>query len=318
MRSSPPTLRPGATWPNPAAYDLVLADLHLPDGSGLDLLAEIRTRKLPLAVVIVTGLGDAELVVNVLKAGADDYVVKRSDYLNRLPQLLADALDASRAASARQSTPLRVLYAEQQASDAALALRHMASHAPHIQLETVDTVHALMERLPPTPFDLILLNCDLPGANVLEVLKEVRQVRQLDVPVVLIARQGSEEIALQALRLGAADYVVKNTGYLMRLPAVLENADYRRRLASEQVALRQQYGPGTRSSLRCCAPSMAPAGSWPKIWQASPKTSCACAFRRSGATAAWLGCLEPDGTMVKAAQYPLSPDDAHPCRGALG
>ena len=132
---------------DPAAYDLVLADLHLPDGSGIDLLAEIRTRKLPLAVVIVTGLGDAELVVNVLKAGADDYVVKRSDYLNRLPQLLEDALAHSRAASARQSTPLRVLYAEQHASDAALALRHMASHAPHIQLETVDTAHALLRTI---------------------------------------------------------------------------------------------------------------------------------------------------------------------------
>ena len=38
-------------------YDLVLADICVPDGNGLDLLTEIRMQGLPLPVIILTGSG---------------------------------------------------------------------------------------------------------------------------------------------------------------------------------------------------------------------------------------------------------------------
>src|SRR5688500_5046899 len=53
--------------------DLVLSDLRLPDGTGLDLLKKVRERKTPPAVVLVTGQGDQEIAVAALKAGAADY-----------------------------------------------------------------------------------------------------------------------------------------------------------------------------------------------------------------------------------------------------
>lgn len=73
------------------AYEMALIDLRLPDGSGLDLLADIRERKLPMAVVILTGSDHQEPAIIALKSGADDYLVKRGDYLQRLPQALQDA-----------------------------------------------------------------------------------------------------------------------------------------------------------------------------------------------------------------------------------
>lgn len=78
--------------------DLVLTDLRLPDGSGLDLLNKITEFKTPPAVILVTGQGDQENAVAALKAGAADYLVKQSDYLLRLPVAINNAVARNRLA----------------------------------------------------------------------------------------------------------------------------------------------------------------------------------------------------------------------------
>jgi PAS domain S-box-containing protein len=72
--------------------DVVLTDLRLPDGSGLDLLKKIREMPIPPAVVLVTGQGDEQVAVAALKAGAADYLVKQTDYLHRLPVVITNAM----------------------------------------------------------------------------------------------------------------------------------------------------------------------------------------------------------------------------------
>ena len=78
------------------AIDLILTDLRLPDGSGLDLLQRVNQRAAPIGVVLVTGQGDEESAVAALKAGAADYLVKQSDYLLRLPVAINNAVARSR------------------------------------------------------------------------------------------------------------------------------------------------------------------------------------------------------------------------------
>lgn len=57
-------------------HDLVLLDLVLPGGDGLDLLAEIRRHRASLPVIILTARGAEADRVRGLRGGADDYVVK--------------------------------------------------------------------------------------------------------------------------------------------------------------------------------------------------------------------------------------------------
>jgi PAS domain S-box-containing protein len=78
--------------------DLILSDLRLPDGSGLDLLAKVNRRTAPPPVVLVTGQGDEQAAVAALKAGAADYLVKQTDYLHRLPVAINNAVAQSRLA----------------------------------------------------------------------------------------------------------------------------------------------------------------------------------------------------------------------------
>ncbi len=57
-------------------YDLVLTDMRLPDGLGLELVREIGAAGRNLPVAVVTAFGSAENAVVALKAGAFDYVTK--------------------------------------------------------------------------------------------------------------------------------------------------------------------------------------------------------------------------------------------------
>ena len=57
-------------------FDLLLLDLNLPGGDGLEILRAVRGRRSALPVIILTARGDEEDRVRGLKLGADDYMVK--------------------------------------------------------------------------------------------------------------------------------------------------------------------------------------------------------------------------------------------------
>jgi len=62
-----------------AAYDLILLDLMLPDGRGLGLLRDLRTRGNVTPVIILTAMDQLSDRIEGLNAGADDYLVKPFD-----------------------------------------------------------------------------------------------------------------------------------------------------------------------------------------------------------------------------------------------
>lgn len=73
-------------------FDIGLLDMKLPDGNGLELLMEIRQKELKIAIIILTGSEDEEVAEMTMKAGANDFVVKRQDYLTELPGNIHSAL----------------------------------------------------------------------------------------------------------------------------------------------------------------------------------------------------------------------------------
>jgi PAS domain S-box-containing protein len=225
----------------PLGLDLLLLDLNLPDGSGLKVLTHARQHALPLAAVVLTGSGDEESVLAALRAGANDYLTKRHEYWVQLPSTLRAALENFRSLNARHARPLRLLYVEPNESDAQLTRLHFNDYAPFIQLEILPTGIQALARLPRsgriTDVDVILLDYRLPGLNALEVIKEILQVRKLDVPILIITGHGTEETAVQATKLGAMDYIVKSPGYLHRLPSAIESAFYRAQAREEQAKL---------------------------------------------------------------------------------
>ena len=61
------------------AYSLMITDMRLPDGSGLDLLRRLEETGRREKAIVITAYGSAENAVEALKAGAYDYLTKPVD-----------------------------------------------------------------------------------------------------------------------------------------------------------------------------------------------------------------------------------------------
>ena len=71
------------------AYAAMILDLGLPDGDGLAVLRELRHRKDPIPVLLLTARGGLDDRVNGLRSGADDYLVKPFAFEELLARLEA-------------------------------------------------------------------------------------------------------------------------------------------------------------------------------------------------------------------------------------
>lgn len=87
-----------------SGFDLILLDLELPDGSGLDLLSELRSAANPVPVIITTARSDIDDRVAGLDLGADDYMSKPVD----IEELFARIRSIMRRADEAQSLRLQV------------------------------------------------------------------------------------------------------------------------------------------------------------------------------------------------------------------
>lgn len=73
------TLEDAMHFAGASAYDLVVLDINLPDGSGIDFLRWLRRRRDPVPVLVLTARLAIDDKIGALDYGADDYMVKPFD-----------------------------------------------------------------------------------------------------------------------------------------------------------------------------------------------------------------------------------------------
>ncbi len=95
--------------------------------------------------------------------------------------------------------------------------------------------------------DLVVLDYRLPVVDGIEVLKHL--VADYKAPVIMVTGMGSQEVAVEALRIGAVEYITKSVGYHKGLPLLVER--HLRRIIEEkkQNMLEAQYEVLVENSL---------------------------------------------------------------------
>ncbi|PZP35001.1 MAG: hypothetical protein DI603_03730 [Roseateles depolymerans] len=115
---------------------------------------------------------------------------------------------------------LRVLHVEDSELDHQLILTQIRRAGLPVEMERLDALPAVLEALD-RPWDAIVSDYNLPGYSGLDVLEQLKQ-RGLATPFVLVSGEIGEDMAVHAMRNGAADYLLKNN--LARLAPALQHA----------------------------------------------------------------------------------------------
>jgi PAS domain S-box-containing protein len=129
--------------------------------------------------------------------------------------------------------PLRILLLEDNPLDAELIGETLRSDGVECETERVDTREGFNAALEKGGFDLVFADYSLPAFDGMTALAIARQMRP-DLPFIIISGRIGEEIAIEALKGGATDYVLKNN--LSRLAPSVRRV---LRETEEQVARRK-------------------------------------------------------------------------------
>jgi two-component system, sensor histidine kinase and response regulator len=194
---------------------LIILDLLLPGIDGFQVCRALKASEetRDMRVIMLTGVYDTARDARFgMQTGAARYLFKGKDGLllgkpfdtDHLLQVIRDEL--SDAAGSTDLPRERVLIVDDDKLSQALLQRSL-EEAGYVVLLATDGESALQMIGADRP-DLVLLDYLLPGLDGLAILKQARQ-QYPEMAIVFMTAYGSEDVAVQALRQGADDYLIK-------------------------------------------------------------------------------------------------------------
>jgi len=142
-------------------------------------------------------------------------------------------------------TALRVLVVEDNRRHAELISDELQDSGVAADVEWAETGADALAQLAARPIDLIVLDYRLPDTDGIEVMKTLRG-RGFDTPVIFVTTADSVQLAVEAMKLGAEDFVQKQEGYLAVLPLLVREALDRQQLRQEKARLEAELRQAER------------------------------------------------------------------------
>ncbi len=125
--------------------------------------------------------------------------------------------------------PLKVVIIDDEEAHFHLMKRAIEKAFPLASVYYFEEADACLESLDEITPDVIITDYLMPGINGIKFLEALNQGKK-DIPVIMITGQGNENIAVQAMKLGAWDYLVKTTDFFTLIPSVIQKVVHKRKL----------------------------------------------------------------------------------------
>lgn len=230
--------------------DLIITDVLLPRMNGFQLVEQLKsnpeTNTIPIIMMSAVYVTDEDMAKG-FELGAETYVAK-ADLALRKP-LQEEALLEATAALLKvepvdeDAPPMRILVVDDDPEAVRLITKRLQPEG--YLLDVARNGREALEKALVMPIDLMLLDIKLPEVDGLTVLAKVKESRP-EISVVMMTAFGSEQVAVEALKRGADDYLIKPLEQDEPVPTVRQNLEKQRRrreLEHAAVPLRQSATP---------------------------------------------------------------------------
>lgn len=184
--------------------DIILLDIFIPDMKGMEILDIIKGRWPDIEVIIMTGYSTHDLAVEALRKGAIDYLEKPIDY-DDLHTAMGRALEKRTENSElihRHS--ILLVDDDRELTKRLKTILEKEGYKVHIANEGEEGFQIARNNM----IDVILADIEMPLLSGIDLLERVKKF-QRDIEVIMMTGYGDENLAIEALRKGAINYLRK-------------------------------------------------------------------------------------------------------------
>ncbi|HEY9812592.1 MAG TPA: response regulator, partial [Candidatus Sericytochromatia bacterium] len=142
------------------------------------------------------------------------------------------------------SQTLRVLVIDDNPDDRLLAIRQLKREFDDLDVEQINNPAHLEQAINAGNFDLVITDYQLQWTNGIAVIRRIKE-QYPDCPVIMFTNSGDEEVAVEAMKAGLEDYIIKSPKHYIRLAraarSVMERVGQRQALKEYETRYRRLF-----------------------------------------------------------------------------
>lgn len=197
---------------------MLLLDYKLPDMNANELITKLKEMDKEVPFIVMTGYGDEKIAVEMMKLGALDYIVKEQDFIN-IVQLKVKK--TTNKLFLIEEKPVKIIVVEDDEGLNKLIQKKLKRNG--FITEGIKNGKDVISKIEDNENIILLLDYKLPDMNADDLIKKLRETGR-EVPFIVMTGLGDEKIAVEMMKLGALDYIVKEQDFINIIEIKIEKS----------------------------------------------------------------------------------------------